>query len=158
MTPRPSNRSSKFIRWLLPAGLLLVLVLGFLQLPGVQTRLNPDFLWIDQLQRLQKEEFKPERKLRDLTANLDSLKQGERPSLAELYLLKKITISVTNSLHFLDAMTANLSKEMQDELPRATPARRAQLHLYLQHVRTLQEYSRKHHQRLQELSQKVQRL
>ncbi|MFZ5451695.1 MAG: hypothetical protein ACOZF2_07465 [Thermodesulfobacteriota bacterium] len=135
---------------------MLFLVLGLLQIPEVQTRLNPDFLWTDQLHRLEKEETKADFRLKRLVSNLDALKEGEQPQPRKLHWLKKETISVTNSLHFLDAMLANLRRELQAGLPQAAPARRTQLLAYLKKVKTMQLHCEDLHRRLQEASQRVQ--
>jgi len=158
MTPKLLNLHSKYIRWLLPGGLLLVLVLGFLRTPEVKTLLNPDFLWTDQLFRVQKEEEKADDKMKQLAAILASLKPGERPGERQLGQLKKGLNSVTIYLHFMDAMLANLSSEIQAGLPQAAPARRAQLLAYLQEVKTFQLHCGEYHRRLQEVSQRVHHL
>ena len=158
MTPKLIIISDKYVRWLLPAALLLVLVLGFLQTPRVRTFFDPDFLWKDQLFRLQREKLKADNNLKWLSAELDNLKTGQRPGPGELRQLKKGIVSVTNSLYFMDAMLANLTKEVQAGLPQAAPARRAQLLAYLQKVKTLQIHCGENHHRLQKISQRVHHL
>ena len=155
MTQKSISISTKYLRWLLPVGLLCFLVIGFLQTPEVQIRLNPDFLWKDQLYRVRHEEGKADHKLKQQAAILAGLKPGERPGERQLRQLKKSINSVTTSLYFIDAMLANLTKELQAGLPQAAPARRAQLLDYLQKVKTLQLHSQEYHRRLQESSQKV---
>lgn len=157
MTPKLLSISSKYVRWLLPAGLLLILVVGFLQTPEVQTHINPDFVWKYKLYRLDKEEMKVNDKLGQLADSLASLKAGERPGPRQLRQLQKNTISVTNSLHFMDAILANLAGDMQAGLPRAAPARRSELLAYLQKVKTMQLHCRDYHRRLQKFFQRVQR-
>lgn len=157
MTPKILSTDSKYARWLLPAGLLLILVAGFLQTPEVQIHLNPDFVWTYKFYRLHKEEVKVNQKLGQLVDSLASLKGGKRPGPRQLRQLKKDTISVTNSLHFMDAMLANLTDQLQAGLPRAAPARRSELLAYLQTVKTMQLHCVNYHRRLQGLSLKVQR-
>lgn len=157
MTPKILSTDSKYVRWLLPAGLLFIFVVGFLQTPEVQTRLDPDFVWTYKFYRLHKEEVKVNDKLEQLAELLASMKPGEQPGPRKLRKLKKGTLSVTNGLHFMDAILANLAGDMQAGLPRATPARRSELLAYLQEVETIQLHCKEFHRRLQKLSQRVQR-
>lgn len=156
MTAKLLNLFNNYAKWLLATGLLLVLVLGFLQIPEVGSRLFPNFLWQDFFYQLQKESRKVEWQLSRVNANIASLQNGGRANPLKMRQIKKDIVSITRSLRFMDARLASMTLDLKTKLLQAPLDQRSGLHACLAEIKTLQLGWGEYRHNLQEASQKVQ--